>query len=185
VAREPFDRFVSHGNHQRRKEGSPEKPYRPSPWKSPVVFTNLEALVPLIERAAKSGVQQDHTPLVPPGWPRVVPRNFSRDSEGPVRFIQAVFGIGGEYRESVPSELWIGDSIIMVSGTEARAAAPAVLYVYVSDVDAVFRRAVDLGADAIEEPFDTPYGDRRGTVRDPWGNTWQIATWLGKGDESG
>jgi uncharacterized glyoxalase superfamily protein PhnB len=142
-----------------------------------------EALLPLIETAASSSAQQAHTPFVPPGWPRVVPRILSHDPEGLVRFIQAAFGAGGEYRESVPSELWIGDSIIMVSGTEARAAAPAVLYVYVEDADAVFRKAVELGADVVEEPFDTPYGDLRGMVHDTWGNTWQIATWLGNGDE--
>jgi len=41
--------------------------------------------------------------------------------------------------------------------------------------DAVSERAVAAGAVSLEAPFDTPYGDRRGMVRDPFGNVWQIA----------
>jgi PhnB protein len=44
-----------------------------------------------------------------------------------------------------------------------------------SDADSTHRRALERGANSIEEPFDTPYGDRRCMVEDPWGNTWQIA----------
>jgi len=47
--------------------------------------------------------------------------------------------------------------------------------VYVEDVDATYRRAVDAGAVSIEEPLDTPYGDRRAMVRDPFGNVFQVA----------
>jgi PhnB protein len=36
--------------------------------------------------------------------------------------------------------------------------------------------ALEAGALTIEKPVDTPYGDRRATVQDPWGNIWQIAT---------
>lgn len=52
----------------------------------------------------------------------------------------------------------------------------AFLYVYVEDADRTYQRAVDAGAISIEEPTDTPYGDRRATLRDSWGNMWQIAT---------
>ncbi len=57
----------------------------------------------------------------------------------------------------------------------ARDRFPAFLYVYVDDADAAYRRALAAGAVALEEPFDTPYGDRRAMVRDPFGNVWQIA----------
>jgi PhnB protein len=50
----------------------------------------------------------------------------------------------------------------------------------VEDADTVFRRAVDRGAKAIEEPQDMPYGDRRAMVGDPSGNIWQIATHGGR-----
>jgi len=53
---------------------------------------------------------------------------------------------------------------------------PAFLYVYVEDADDTYRRALQAGATALEEPSDMPYGDRRGMVKDEWGNTWQIAT---------
>ncbi len=52
-------------------------------------------------------------------------------------------------------------------------------YVYVEDVDVSHQRALEAEAQSIEEPFDTPYGDRRCMVKDKWGNTWQIATHKG------
>ena len=45
--------------------------------------------------------------------------------------------------------------------------------------DSVFQRALDRGAKSIEEPQNTPSGDRRAMILDPWGNAWQIATQLG------
>jgi PhnB protein len=82
----------------------------------------------------------------------------------------------GDYRTSVPSEIRIGDSVIMISDAGERRPMTAFLYVYVDDADATFRTAIAAGARAIEVPMDTPYGDRRGMVEDSWGNTWQIAT---------
>ena len=58
----------------------------------------------------------------------------------------------------------------------------AFLYVYVSDTDATYRRALDAGARALEAPSVTPYGDRRCMVEDKWGKTWQIATYMGNRD---
>jgi hypothetical protein len=45
---------------------------------------------------------------------------------------------------------------------------PAFLCVYVNDSDATFRRAIEAGARSIEEPFNTPYGDRRCMGEDEW-----------------
>jgi PhnB protein len=59
--------------------------------------------------------------------------------------------------------------------TAEREPFPAFLYVYVDDADDTFQRAVDAGAQVLEEPLDTPYGDRRAMVRDPFGNILQIA----------
>jgi PhnB protein len=53
---------------------------------------------------------------------------------------------------------------------------PTFLYLYLDDMDAAYRRALEAGASVIEEPYDMHYGDRRATVRDPFGNIWQIAT---------
>ncbi|OLT14509.1 bleomycin resistance protein [Pseudonocardia sp. CNS-139] len=101
---------------------------------------------------------------------------FVADPAGAVDFLRAVFGAAGDVPQGRPAEIRIGDALVMVSGTEEREAFPVFLHVYVDDADAAFRRAADAGATVLEEPFDTPYGDRRAMVRDPFGNVFQIAT---------
>ena len=113
---------------------------------------------------------------LPEGWHAVTPRIVARDARGLVDFLRAVFDATGEYRSERPSEIRIGDSVVMITDTGARPPMPAFLYVSVADADAICRRAIARGARTIEEPTDTPYGDRRAMVEDRWGNTWQIAT---------
>jgi PhnB protein len=117
--------------------------------------------------------------FIPPGWHAVTPRIVVDNARELVAFLQHVFGATGEYRHDRPSEIRIGDSILMITDAEARARANAFLYVYVSDADSVYQRAVASGARTIEAPADMPYGDRRAMVEDTWGNTWQIATYRG------
>jgi PhnB protein len=112
----------------------------------------------------------------PPGWPSVTPRIVTDDAQGLVGFLQQTFGATGAIEADRPAVMRIGDSVILISAVGPRPAAPAFLYVYVDDADATYRRALDAGAAGLEEPLDTPYGDRRGMVQDPWGNVWQIAT---------
>jgi len=50
------------------------------------------------------------------------------------------------------------------------------LYVYVEDVDAAYKRAIQSGATSVREPQDMFYGDRSAAVTDPFGNFWAIAT---------
>lgn len=114
---------------------------------------------------------------VPDGWHTVTPRIFAEGADELVEFVKDVFDASGEYRDSRPSELRIGDSIVMIADAAVRRPTPAFLYVYVSDADATYKRALDAGATSIEPPSDMPYGDRRGMVEDPWGNVWQIATY--------
>jgi uncharacterized glyoxalase superfamily protein PhnB len=90
-------------------------------------------------------------------------------------FLRTVFGATGEAQSGRPAEIRIGDSLIMVSETGERDAFPAFLYIYVDDADTAYHRAIDAGAVSIEEPGDTPYGDRRAMVRDQFGNVFQIA----------
>ena len=116
----------------------------------------------------------------PQGWRTVIPRIVTPDPKGLVEFLKRVFDAVGEFRTERPTELKIGDSIIMVSGNEARDAMPAFLHVYVQDVDAAYRRAIAADAISLEEPADQPYGDRRAMVKDSWGNVWQIATHKGQ-----
>jgi PhnB protein len=120
---------------------------------------------------------QDMSQSKPIGWPSVMPRILTSEVAGLTGFLRTVFGADGELRSGAPTEIRIGDSIILVSdGGGVREAMPAFLYVYVDNVDEAYRRAIAAGAESIETPADMPYGDRRATVRDSWGNVWQIAT---------
>jgi PhnB protein len=74
----------------------------------------------------------------------------------------------------------IGESLVMINEAGIRSPMSAFLYVYVSDTDAAYQRALDAGARSLEAPSDLPYGDRRCMVEDEWGNTWQIATYVGE-----
>ena len=112
---------------------------------------------------------------VPDGYHTLTPRLVVADVEAQVALLRSVFGATGEAVAGRPAELRIGDSLVMVSGSAERDAFPAFLYVYVDDADSTFERAIDAGATVIEEPRDTPYGDRRAMVRDPFGNVFQIA----------
>jgi PhnB protein len=112
---------------------------------------------------------------MPEGYHSVTPRMFVSDVAAAVGFLRAVFDAEGEVEADRPAEVDIGDSKIMVSAAGERDLFPAFLYVYVDDADVTYRRATDAGATTIEEPLDTPYGDRRAMVRDPFGNVFQIA----------
>jgi PhnB protein len=118
----------------------------------------------------------NHSNFAPKGWATVTPRIVVDDARQLVEFLRHVFGATGEYRQARPSEIRIGDSIVMISDAGTRNSMTAFLYVYVNDADATYQRAIDAGARSLEEPFDTPYGDRRCMVEDKWGNNWQIAT---------
>jgi PhnB protein len=113
---------------------------------------------------------------IPDGWHTVTPRLVVRDAAQLVDFLKQVFGATGEFQTERPSVIKIGDSFIMISSVGPREAMTSFLYVYVNDVDKTQRLAIDAGAKSLEEPWDTPYGDRRGMIQDPWGNVWQIAT---------
>jgi PhnB protein len=114
---------------------------------------------------------------IPDGWHNVTPRIVVPDVEKLLEFLKQTFGATGEFRADVPTEVRIGDSIIMLSAAGVRETMTAFLYVYVDDADATYQRALAAGATSLEQPQDMPYGDRRGMVRDAWGNTWQIATY--------
>ncbi|HKM98989.1 MAG TPA: VOC family protein [Candidatus Binataceae bacterium] len=113
---------------------------------------------------------------VPEGWHSVTPRLFVQEALKLVDFLKHAFGATGTFRSDGPSEIRIGDSIVLVGEAGLREAMPTFLYLYLDDTDAAYRRALEAGAIAIEEPADMHYGDRRATVRDPFGNIWQIAT---------
>ena len=116
------------------------------------------------------------TKSIPEGWHSITPRIVVQDPAGLVEFLKQAFDATGDFRTDIPSVIRIGDSLVMVSSVGPRDAMPAFLYLYVDDIDATYQRALKAGAVSLEEPQDLPYGDRRGTVEDPCGNIWQIAT---------
>src|SRR5574341_133514 len=107
---------------------------------------------------------------VPDGWHSVTPRIVAADTRALVGFLKAVFNATGELRADAPSQMRIGDSLVMVSDAGTRPRFPAFLYVYVEDADATYQRALEAGAVSLEGVRDTPYGDRRGMVQDTCGN---------------
>lgn len=115
------------------------------------------------------------TSHAPEGWPTITPRIVGADPSGLVEFLSVVFGATANVQPDQPSIVQLGDSKLMVSASDERDATSAFLYVYVKDADDAFRRAMNAGAVSLETPATMHYGDRRCMVRDPWGNTWQIA----------
>ncbi len=111
----------------------------------------------------------------PSPYHSVTPRIVVADVDGQVGFLRAVFNASGEVVHGRPVEVVIGDSIVMVTSADSRELFPGFMYVYVPDADETYRRAIAAGADSVEPPLDTPYGDRRAMVRDPFGNVFQVA----------
>ena len=105
----------------------------------------------------------------------VTPRMVVSDVAGAVEFLRTVFDAVGQVQAERPTEARIGDSLVMVTSATEREPFPAFLYVYVGDADLVYNRALNAGAISLEAPLNTPYGDRRAMVRDPFGNVFQIA----------
>ena len=110
-----------------------------------------------------------------------------------LEFYAQVFGATERSRFPGPdgsilhSEVEIGDSVLIVEdaapilGTQAPPAGglegtPAFLYIYVEDVDAVIKRAVELGATLKRPARDQFYGDRDGFIVDPFGHSWTVAS---------
>jgi PhnB protein len=75
------------------------------------------------------------------------------------------------------AEMAIGDSRLMLGdATPQSRPRPGTLHVYVTEVDATYRAAVQAGAKSLREPANQMYGDRMSGVEDRWGNQWWIAT---------
>lgn len=105
----------------------------------------------------------------------VTPRVFVDDVESAVAFLRTVFDATADIQRDRPTNVHIGDSIIIVGSTAERVAFPGFLYVYVDNADVTYQRALDSGATSMEAPLDTPYGDRRAMFRDAFGSIYQVA----------
>ena len=78
-------------------------------------------------------------------------------------------------------EARIGDSMIVIEAGDPPhpGGTRASIYVYVEDVDAAYKRALETGATSIAEPANKPYQERAAGVTDSYGNTWWLATYMG------
>lgn len=100
-----------------------------------------------------------------------------------IEFLKQAFGAEEIHRSAGPdgsiihAQVRMGDSIVMMGqASGAWQPRPCTVYLYVEDVDAAHRKAVQAGAKSLGEPKDQFYGDRSGGVEDSNGNWWWIAT---------
>lgn len=119
----------------------------------------------------------------PEGYSTVSPYLVVSGAEGTLNFLERTFGaqrlrqFPAEDGKLIHAEVRLGDSVIMVAdGAEGWPPLACHVHVYVEDVDATYRRALDEGAEAVQEPIRKDDEDKRGGVRDPGGTTWWIAT---------
>jgi PhnB protein len=129
---------------------------------------------------------------IPEGHHTVTPSLICKDCNAAIDFYKNAFGAEERNRFTGPdgkimhAEIQVGDSIIMLSEESERmkkARAPlslgaftSQLHLYVPDVDASFNRAVQAGAKVTMPLEDMFWGDRYGTVEDPSGHVWGLAT---------
>ncbi len=113
------------------------------------------------------------------GFHPVTPYLTTKDVDGLVAFTNRAFGATETLRaEMAPGryhvEVRIGDSMVMIGGGPDVTPVTGMLFLYVADVDAAHTRAVQAGATSVANPADAPDGERRGGVRDPFGNLWYM-----------
>jgi PhnB protein len=127
---------------------------------------------------------------VPKGYRTLTPYLIARDAAKAIEFYARALGAKEIYRLADPSgkvghaELSLGDSRFMIADEfpDMGAVAPkgeghsVSFLVYVADVDAAFRRALEAGGQELRPVADQFYGDRTGTFKDPFGHQWTLAT---------
>jgi len=128
---------------------------------------------------------------IPEGYHTVTPYLAVDRAAEAIEYYKKAFGAKERGRMEAPdgtighAELEIGDSLVMLSDPfpQATTRTPkelggtsASVFMYVEDVDAVVKQAVEAGATVTMEVEDQFWGDRFGTVQDPFGHLWSIAT---------
>jgi uncharacterized glyoxalase superfamily protein PhnB len=133
--------------------------------------------------AAKSARARSAKPVVAaPLYHTVTPYLNVEGAESAIAFYKEAFGAQERTRMPGPggkimhAELVIGDSVVMISDVMNQPATTSWLHVYVPDCDALYSRAVAAGAKTKMALQDMFWGDRFGSVTDPFGNVWNIAT---------
>jgi len=120
---------------------------------------------------------------IPSGYHSVTPYMRVTGAAEFIDFLERAFGAKENHRSLAPdgsimhADVTIGDSHVMLTeGMENFPPLPGSNFLYVADVDATHRSAIDAGATSMMEPSDQFYGDRTAGVRDPFGNEWWIGT---------
>ena len=125
----------------------------------------------------------------PAGYHTLTPYLVVKDGARALDFYKKAFGATVIVRMDGPggkighAELKLGDSIFMLSdemmgnrSPESFGGSPVGIFMYVDDVDAAFKQAVDAGASTEMPPADMFWGDRYGRLTDPFGHKWSLAT---------
>lgn len=128
---------------------------------------------------------------IPDGYHSVTPYLSIKGAAQAIEFYKRAFNATELFRLVAPSgdighaEIKIGDSPVMLAdpceegafrNPQTLGGSSVGLHVYVEDVDTLFARAVDAGAKAVRPVQDQFYGDRTGTLEDPFGHIWFLAT---------
>jgi PhnB protein len=128
---------------------------------------------------------------IPEGYHTLSPYLAVEDANQAIDYYKKAFGAKERVRMEAPggaighAEIEIGDSVVMLSDPFPQSStrppkelggSSVSVFMYVEDVDAVVKRAVDSGATVLMEVEDQFWGDRFGTVQDPFGHSWSIAT---------
>jgi len=128
---------------------------------------------------------------IPDGYYTVTPYLIIKDAARALEFYKKAFGATELMRFADPSgkvghaEIKIGNSIIMLGdecpeigarSPQALGGSPVGIMLYVEDADARFKQALAVGGTVKQPLKDQFYGDRSGTLEDPFGHVWTIAT---------
>jgi PhnB protein len=128
---------------------------------------------------------------VPDGYRSITPYLIVNNADAAIDFYKRAFGASETMRIAAPdgkighAEIRLGDSVVMLAdehpemgarGPRTYGGSPVSLMLYVEDVDSIARRAELAGARIVRAVADKFYGDRSGTLEDPFGHTWHIAT---------
>jgi len=122
----------------------------------------------------------------PEGIPSVQPYLHLHHAEKIIPFLEAAFGAESLGIAKSPEgsvlhgTIRIGNATLEIAeAIEGFQPKPCHLHLYVPDIDSTYKLALGAGSTSVEAPQDKPYGERAAAVKDPFGNTWFIATYLG------
>jgi PhnB protein len=131
------------------------------------------------------------TKAIPDGYHSVTPYLMMDGAAGAIAFYKEAFGATELFRMADDkgrvghAEIRIGDSVVMLADTQPGATCSGPrslggstvgLMIYLENVDTVFARALKAGARSLRPLANQFYGDRSGTLEDPYGHVWTIAT---------